>query len=65
MTKLETLEILEVADRLLHTHRVEAIQLLCDTGLSQQQAKRTWLSFVQSGYSLMEECLNTLHTRDS
>lgn len=65
MTKKEMREAIREAGRLSATHRAEAIALLCDTGLSQSQARKIWHFYVLKESSLMEGVWNTQLTQDS
>lgn len=50
--------------QLLHTHHVEAIQHLCDIGLTRYQARKILLCFARKGSYLTAECWNTLRIQD-
>ena len=64
MTVGEMHELLRAHPQLLHIRHAEVIQRLCDIGLNQDQAKKTWLFFAQKELPLMEESSSIQLTLD-
>jgi hypothetical protein len=61
MIKRQMLLVLLEGDQSLRTLHAEVIQLLCDTGLSRNQARRLWLHSVLGNCYSMAECWNIPH----